>query len=451
MTTNTSHNVEQLETDYLVIGAGAGGMAFVDELLHRTKDTTFVLIDRLSQPGGHWNHAYSFVRLHQPSYFYGVNSELLEGEKGKIDYASKHEILTYYEKVLRKMLDTGRVVFLSQCDYKGDGKVQSLIASGKTYHVTTRKKVVHSFINEAKVPSTHTPNFTVLPGVNMVPINGLSTLDKAYAGYVVIGNGKTGIDAVLHLLNQGVDPSCIRWIVSRDVWYLNREMFTPKKLVDYSVIITQRLAEDDDPRTVFPLLLEDEILMKFATADKFPEVFRCATITKGELEQVQNIGEFVRLGRVKSIEQNLIHLEKGTLSTGPNILHVDCTANGLPPHEPVPIFDENKIVIQPVVQCITTWSAAIIALLEAKIEEDEAKNALLQQIPHCTTPEDWIAGELVGLKNLDSLNGFQRDIDSMRINPLASAPFFYNLWNMMTKVVPIIPKVLKQAEKYSKK
>jgi len=113
-TANTSPTAELLETDYLVVGAGASGMVFVDELLHRTEDTTFVLIDRLSQPGGHWNHAYSFVRLHQPSYFYGVNSELLEGEKGKIDYASKHEILTYYEKVLRKMLDTGRVVFLSQ-------------------------------------------------------------------------------------------------------------------------------------------------------------------------------------------------------------------------------------------------------------------------------------------------------------------------------------------------
>jgi len=64
---------------------------------------------------------------------------------------------------------------------------------------------VHACLNKVKVPSTHTPNFTVLPSVNMVPINnGISALDKAYAGYVVIGNGKTGIDAVLHLLNQGV-------------------------------------------------------------------------------------------------------------------------------------------------------------------------------------------------------------------------------------------------------
>lgn len=30
--------------------------------------------DRHGKPGGHWNDAYSFVTLHEPSSFYGVNS-----------------------------------------------------------------------------------------------------------------------------------------------------------------------------------------------------------------------------------------------------------------------------------------------------------------------------------------------------------------------------------------
>jgi hypothetical protein len=155
---------------------------------------------------------------------------------------------------------------------------------------------------------------------------------------------------------------------------------------------------------------------------------------------------------VKSIQQNLIQLDRGTIPTGPNILHVDCTANGLPRNEPVPIFqDENKIVIQPVIQCAISWSAAVIALLEAKIEDDETKNALIQQVPYCTTPEEYIAGQLISLKNLDSLKDFQRDIDRMRLDPLTSGPFFSTLWNMVTKIAPIVPKVLKQAEKYSTK
>jgi len=62
-----------LETDYLVIGAGAVGLAFTDSLLP-TSDADVILVDRRAQPGGHWNDAYSFVRPHQPSALYGVNS-----------------------------------------------------------------------------------------------------------------------------------------------------------------------------------------------------------------------------------------------------------------------------------------------------------------------------------------------------------------------------------------
>ena len=63
-----------LETDYLVVGAGATAMAFVDTLLTENADATVVMVNRHHRPGGHWNDAYPFVRLHQPSAFYGVAS-----------------------------------------------------------------------------------------------------------------------------------------------------------------------------------------------------------------------------------------------------------------------------------------------------------------------------------------------------------------------------------------
>jgi cation diffusion facilitator CzcD-associated flavoprotein CzcO len=59
-------------TDYLIVGAGAAGMAFADSLI-ADSDANVVLVDRRHPPGGHWNDAYPFVRLHQPSPFYGVN------------------------------------------------------------------------------------------------------------------------------------------------------------------------------------------------------------------------------------------------------------------------------------------------------------------------------------------------------------------------------------------
>lgn len=60
--------MQTLEADYLVVGGGAMGMAFTDTLLAET-DASVILVDRQHQPGGHWNVAYPFVTLHQPSAF----------------------------------------------------------------------------------------------------------------------------------------------------------------------------------------------------------------------------------------------------------------------------------------------------------------------------------------------------------------------------------------------
>ena len=39
------------------------------------------------------------------------------------------------------------------------------------------------------------------------------------------GAGKTGIDAVLFLLNQNVDADKITWIMPNDPWLVNRDKF----------------------------------------------------------------------------------------------------------------------------------------------------------------------------------------------------------------------------------
>ena len=67
---------DPVETDYLVFGAGATAMAFVDTLLTES-DADVVMVDRHHRPGGHWNDAYPFVRLHQPAAYYGVASREL--------------------------------------------------------------------------------------------------------------------------------------------------------------------------------------------------------------------------------------------------------------------------------------------------------------------------------------------------------------------------------------
>ncbi len=87
------------EADYVVVGGGAVGMSFVDVILAES-DATVIMVDRRAHPGGHWNDAYLFVRLHEPSGFYGVNSTEL-GRGGRtsrvrtLDCTSSHRVMRF--------------------------------------------------------------------------------------------------------------------------------------------------------------------------------------------------------------------------------------------------------------------------------------------------------------------------------------------------------------------
>ena len=109
-----------LEADYFCIGAGAMGMAFVDIILKKTSDKTIILVDDHMQPGGHWNDAYPYVTLHQPSTFYGVDSLALEKEPLSLELASKSEILAYYQAVIANFIKTGRLKYFPMCRADSD-------------------------------------------------------------------------------------------------------------------------------------------------------------------------------------------------------------------------------------------------------------------------------------------------------------------------------------------
>merc|ERR1711936_1346681 len=95
---HTMKEVTKLTTDYLIIGAGAMGLGFLEELILNSADLEAIIVDRRDKPGGHWNDAYSFVRLHQPAGTYGVNSRSLG--MGGPDLASKSLILSHFESAL---------------------------------------------------------------------------------------------------------------------------------------------------------------------------------------------------------------------------------------------------------------------------------------------------------------------------------------------------------------
>src|SRR3954452_11184942 len=125
-----------VKADYLVMGAGAAGMAFTDALIDHA-DVRVALVDRRHGVGGHWLDAYPFVQLHQASSFYGVASTLLGGgqlqrtgpEAGLFERATMPEICAYYGRVLTdRLLPSGRVEFLPGCEYDGHHRVVSRIS-----------------------------------------------------------------------------------------------------------------------------------------------------------------------------------------------------------------------------------------------------------------------------------------------------------------------------------
>ena len=84
-----------------------------------------------------------------------------------------------------------------------DGTVTSLV-SGR--HSRSRRKIVDATYSHTSVPSMRAPQYAVATGIACVAPNALARVTKAHTGYVVIGSGKTGLDTVIWLLENGVDP-----------------------------------------------------------------------------------------------------------------------------------------------------------------------------------------------------------------------------------------------------
>ncbi len=373
-----------LETDYLIVGAGAVGMAFADTLLHES-DARMILVDRYAKPGGHWNVAYPFVTLHQPSAFYGVSSkELSKGlidrtglNEGLGDLATGAEILAYYDEVMRQtFLPSGRVEFFGMSDYRGEGVFTSRL-TGETFRVKARKVVDCTYLKTA-TPSTHIPGFTIAGGTWFMALNDLPKVTEPPEGFTIIGGGKTGIDAVLWLLERGVDPDRIRWIMPRDAWLLDRRNTQPTMEFFETTLGCQAdqfeaIAASSDLADMFDRL---EACGYFVRIDRDvrPTMFHGATVSQKELALLRRVKSVIRMGRVSAIEPDRIVLRDGDIPTGPGILHVDCSASAITNMAMKPIFQGDLITPQTVRSYQPVFSAAFIAHCEVAYDDDKTKN-----------------------------------------------------------------------------
>ncbi len=402
-----------MQTDYLISGAGATALSFLDVLLSES-DAKVVIVDRRDAPGGHWNDAYPFVRLHQSASFYGVNSRQLGPKRTsdqdptgpKYELSTKSEILHYYHDLMENTyLPTGRVTYLRNSEHLGGGLVKHLI-SGKQTQIDVTKKIVNAgtWGDMGAIPSTHTPGFKIAEDAALVPINDLPKRAPHHDHFAVIGAGKTGMDAAVWLLEQGVDPDQITWVRPSDYWMFNRESILnhPSRF----------------SRTIGSFVGELEILGRVSTIDEYcaemeklgvwhridpnvtPTKFHAAVCSEREIKLLRQIKSVVRKGRVTAISDGELTLQHGTYEVPKNTLYIDCSASAgsVMPKQP-PVFNGNEINLNIIRPFQPVFGAALIAFLEAKVPDDAARAACTHNVNFHDTPRQYLAEMLPATMN----------------------------------------------------
>jgi len=390
-----------LETDYLVVGAGITGLAFVDELINHS-DAHITIVDKRDAPGGHWNDAYSFVKLHQPSVFYGVGSTELAPyiidksgpNKGFLSLAEGPEITAYCHRIMReRLLPTGRVTYLPLTEYEPEGTLRGLL-SGKREPIRVRKKHVDASYYTNSIPLTHKRAFKVDASLTCIPPNDLPWRAGSFKHYTVVGAGKTAIDTCLWLVGHGAPPETITWIIPRDAWFVNRAKVQPGPEFFAEVFGNFADQRDDlaNAASAQDLALRHEASGTWLRLDPTitPSMFHAASMSTGELAALRRIPNQVRLGRVSEITPNIIRLERGDHPVADESVIIDCTASALSPLPLKPVFDHDRITIQMLRFPLLPFSAALTAFLEANFADDGEKAQFANPIPLPNTVDDYL-------------------------------------------------------------
>lgn len=403
-----------IETDYLVVGAGATGMIFADEMLTHS-NARILIVDRRFRPGGHWNDAYPFVRLHQPSAFYGAGSRELGSRRietqgpnaGLYQQAGGAEITAYFEQLMQeRLLPSGRVQFLPLHEYRGDWARQHQavsLATGEVQDISVTKKLVDTTFYRISTPKTHTRGYAADPDVCVIPPSDLPQSLAPQRHYVVVGGGKTSMDVLIWLLEQGVDADSLTWIVPRDSWLINRETIQPGdagmvRMVEGLANTLETAARARSLDGIYDRLERSGEMLR-VDPNVRPGMFHQATISRGELAMLRRVRNVIRARRVRRIEPGAIVFEDGAMRASPDALYIDCTARAINFRPTKPVFDGPRITLQFIRDGRISFSAAAIGYAEATIDDESRKNTLCAPIPYEEHLITWPKAVLAELRN----------------------------------------------------
>jgi hypothetical protein len=203
--------------------------------------------------------------------------------------------------------------------------------------------------------------------------------------FVVLGAGKTAMDACIWLLQAGTPAEAIRWVMPRDSWVINRlgtqngpEFF--EQAIGGQADQMQAFAEAQSIDDLYLRLEACGAVMRI-DRDRMPTMFHLATMSEAEVEVLRRIHDVVRLGRVTAIEADAMQLQQGRVAVEPGTLFVDCTASAVRYKPPQPVFEGRRITVQLLRAPHVAFSAALTAYVEVHGGDVAQQNRLCPPVP----------------------------------------------------------------------
>ena len=223
--------------DLVVVGAGIAGLnALSAAVEYLPKGARVLLIDQKDAPGGMWNTAYDYVRLHQPHPMFTVGNMKWDWRKPRSYLAARDEVQGHLASALGPLgrsvdlqSDFGQTVARCEEVITANGPMVEIAfhpnGAPDDLRVVRADRAIHAAgLNYALAAPLSVSSNAV---VSIIPQDLRATLaEHPGAPVVIVGGGKTGMDTILATLAQ--DPTrSVSLIKGRGTNFLNRTKYVP--------------------------------------------------------------------------------------------------------------------------------------------------------------------------------------------------------------------------------
>jgi hypothetical protein len=250
-------------------------------------------------------------------------------------------------------------------------------------------RVVNARYLAPEIPARTPAPFGAADGVHSIPVNDLVRLGEVPSQFVIVGSGKTATDAIVWLLDNGVDPDGVCWLRPRDPWMFNRAVLQPDPIINLGMVadILESAREATSPDDLF-LRMEAAGVMMRVDPQVTPTMAKTPTLARWELDRLRAVENVVRLGHIRYVEPGRLVCLDGEAPIDRDALVVHCAAPGLQYEPLVPVWRSEGITLQSVATG-PIFGAALAGYVEATREDDAEKNRLCPPHAFPNTPADW--------------------------------------------------------------